>query len=452
MTRKRILIVDDEAAIRELLTNMVDGLDFDSQCAETIDEAKTILASGSFDLCLTDMRMPGGSGLLLVEHINLNYPDTPVAVLTAYGDVESAVQSLKAGAFDYVSKPVKVRVLSNLVETATRIVNQAPSNRTILVGNSDAILSLKKQISKLSRTQAPVLVTGSSGTGKELVARMIHENSLRYSGHFVAINCGAIPRDLMESELFGHKRGSFTGAVADKQGLVEVAAGGTLFLDEVTELPIEMQVKLLRVLQERSIRPVGSTEELTTDFRLITATNRNIEASVSKGSFREDLYYRINVVPVRIPSLKHRLEDIPLLIQHIVNSLPIEAGINPTDIEFDQSAMDELLQYDYPGNVRELENIVERSLALRNSNIICAQDLGLDSERNNSISNGVAESPPLENINLEASFHELSDREQRQTIIDTLKNTRYNRTVAATTLGISYRALRYRIKKYGIDT
>jgi two-component system, NtrC family, response regulator PilR len=441
MPKPVVLVVDDEPDIRELLSITLNQMELETKTAADVTSAQKLLRAGRFDLCLTDMNLPDGNGLDLVEWIQLNVPTVPVAVITAHGNVESAVRALKLGAFDFVSKPLDLIGLRKLVSAAIRI-SSSDTETTIygprLLGQSRIMQQLRETIGKVSRSQAPVHIYGESGTGKELVAQLIHDSGPRRDGPFVAVNCGAIPTELMESELFGHKRGSFTGAVADKKGMVQSAEGGTLFLDEVGDLPLHMQVKLLRVIQEKTVRPIGEQRETPTDIRILSATHRNLSALVAEGAFREDLYYRVNVIEIRVPALRERPEDVPELAEAILRRLARRTKVDPPALE--PEALKALSTYPFPGNVRELENVLERSLALSGGNAIAAEDLQL---RDVSASPTTASSTgPL--------GEQLEDIE-RDAIIKALEQTRYNKTAAAKLLGMTFRALRYRIKKLGLE-
>jgi two-component system response regulator PilR (NtrC family) len=441
--RPTALVVDDEPDICELLGITLNRMDIATRTCGDVTSAKRLLSRESIDLCLTDMRLPDGDGLELVEWMQREAPGTPVAVITAHGRVETAVKALKLGAFDFVSKPLELNDLRKLVTTALKLKGaDAPRNRdedSSLIGDSAAIERVRALIAKVSRSQAPVHISGESGTGKELVARMIHEGGPRSDGPFVPINCGAIPTELMESEFFGHKKGSFTGAVVDKIGLLQTAEGGTLFLDEVADLPLHMQVKLLRVIQEKSIRPVGQAEERPVDVRILSATHKDLNQLVSAGQFREDLYYRINVIELHVPPLRERGEDVLMLTHHILQRLALEQQADlPTLTGAARSA---LLTYRFPGNVRELENILERALTLSSAGQVDVTDLQLR--------NGDDDAPPQKGSDATLGTH-LEDIE-RDAIIKALEQTRYNKTAAARALGMSFRALRYRIKKLGIE-
>ena len=437
------LVVDDEPDICELLAITLERMDIAARTCNDLSSAKRLLAKEPFDLCLTDMRLPDGDGLELVEWIQSEVPGTPVAVITAHGSVEAAVRALKLGAFDFVSKPLDLQDLRKLVTAAMKLRRIAPpragSATDGLIGASPAIEKVRGMIAKVARSQAPVQISGESGTGKELVARMIHEASPRRDGPFVPINCGAIPTELMESEFFGHKKGSFTGATSDKIGLVQTAEGGTLFLDEVADLPLHMQVKLLRVIQEKSIRPVGQAHELPIDVRILSATHKDLGELVEEGEFREDLFYRINVIELHVPPLRDRGEDVLMLAHHILSRLAEGQGV-PTP-HLTKHAQAALLSYRFPGNVRELENILERALTLCSGDSIDVDDLQLRAEPADElpmVGHGTGLGTQLEEI-------------EREAIVKALEQTRYNKTAAAKVLGISFRALRYRIKKLGIE-
>jgi len=445
MTRPLALIVDDEPDIRELLEITLARMDIDCHTAATVKEAMQRLASEEYGLCLVDMRLPDGNGLDIVQHVATERPDTPIAVITAHGNMETAVAALKAGAFDFVSKPVDLPVLRRLVQTALQLETQPPPTDTgregELLGKSPAMQEIRRLIEKLARNQAPVFVSGESGTGKELAARAIHARSPRAAQPFVAVNCGAIPQDLMESEFFGHVKGSFTGAVRDKPGLFQTADGGTLFLDEVADLPLSMQVKLLRAIQEKSVRRVGAATEEPVDVRIISASHKDLAGMVDSGEFRQDLFYRIHVIELPMSPLRERREDIPVMIDHILERLSQRSGDHKPRLE--RAALEALYQYDFPGNVRELENTLERATALCEDNTIRMDDLGLGGSRP---ANGIAQPPALEQ-GLEAYLADV----EREAITRALENSRWNRTAAAKTLGISFRALRYRLEKLGLD-
>ena len=443
MTAKKVLIVDDEADICELIEITLMRMDIASKSALTLADAISLLGAESFDLCLTDMNLPDGNGIDLVEHIQQNYSDLPVAVITAHGNMESAVKALKAGAFDFVSKPVDIQILRSLVSAATSLPEKTDSKKTDdnlkITGNSPAVKSLLKNIKKLARNQAPVFIHGESGSGKERVARMIHQQGSRSDGPFVPVNCGAIPAELMESEFFGHLKGSFTGAHSDKEGLFQAASGGTLFLDEIAELPLNMQVKLLRVIQEKAVRTVGAAQEHPIDVRILSASHKNLVKLVADGDFREDLYYRINVIELTIPSLRQRKQDIPLFIEQLLTNLADKMGVDLPSI--DDEAIATLQNYHFPGNVRELENILERAIALSDDNIITVQDLHLKPVTDKEAA--IPEKPTIESMDLAG--------QERQSIMQALEQTRWNKTAAAKLLGLSLRQLRYRLQKLNIE-
>ena len=445
MQRQLALIVDDEPDIRELAQITLEQMDVEVRTAADVRTARELLAAEPFGLCLTDMRLPDGDGLDLVRFMQKRHPDTPVAVITAYGSVETATEALKAGAFDFVTKPVDLRVLRRLVEHALRL-SEYPAvdrrSRNVLLGDSPAMQQIRSTIVKLARSQAPVYICGESGTGKELIARLIHDKGPRRDRPFVPVNCGAIPTELMESEFFGHKKGSFTGASVDKEGLFQAADRGTLFLDEVAELPQHMQVKLLRAIQEKAVRPVGTLREEPIDVRILSATHKDLGQLVADGAFRRDLYYRINVIEVRAPSLRERAEDIPLLVEHTLRRMVGEGVPLP---RLEREALAALQAYPFPGNVRELENILERALTLSEHDLIGAADLQLP-ERGREIQASVTPEP-TDDFELENYLDEV----EREVIVKALEKTRYNKTAAAQLLGITFRALRYRLKKLGLE-
>jgi len=458
--RPVVLIVDDEPDLLELVSLTLSRMNLETRTAPDVQTARRLLKSASFDLCLTDMRLPDGDGLDLVGWIQENYPNLPVAVITAHGNVESAVRALKLGAFDFVSKPLDLSVLRKLVGSAIRLGSRGDSNATMvgqtprLIGHSAVMQQLRDMIARVARSQAPVHIYGESGTGKELVARLIHESGARSEGPFVAVNCGAIPTELMESELFGHKRGSFTGAVADKKGLVQSAEGGTLFLDEVADLPLHMQVKLLRVVQEKTVRPVGESREETVDVRILSATHKNLAELVEAGRFREDLFYRINVIEMRVPALRERSEDIAEIAETVLGRMGRRTKTEPARLDAD--ALRTLEAYPFPGNVRELENVLERALTLCTTGIITSEHIKVRSiarPGSDPRAPAAASSPGTTPITTEgggALGAQLEDIE-RDAIVKALEKTRYNKTAAAKLLGMSFRALRYRIKKLGIE-
>jgi len=446
----QVLVVDDEPDIRELLELTLTKMGLAVQSAGSIAEAKERLKNEHFDLCLTDMRLGDGEGLELVRHISSLAADLPVAVITAFGSAENAVAALKAGAFDYVSKPVGLEQLRALVKSALSLPDRAePAAGRQLLGSSAPLAQVRALIAKLARTQAPVHINGESGSGKELAARLIHENGARRAQPFVPVNCGAIPETLMESELFGYRKGAFTGANEDRDGFFQAAHGGTLFLDEVAELPLHTQVLLLRAIQERRVRKVGSTQEEPADARIICATNQSLAGMVEAGRFRRDLYYRLNVVELTMPPLRECREDIPLIATHILQRLAAQNGVPAPRLS--EAALAELMAYDFPGNVRELENIMERALALSGQ----AQELGPDELALHRISpEEDAEQPESGTQSPPAATGEALptylDRLEREAILQALGKTGFNRTAAARLLGITFRQLRYRMQRLGI--
>lgn len=466
MARKTALIVDDEPDIRELLEITLGRMDIDTRSAADIGAARTLLEEGSYDFCLTDMNLPDGNGIELVQHINSNYPNVPVAMITAHGNMESAVEALKAGAFDFVSKPVNLKLLRNLVDTALNLQpldSQQSLGKSDLLGDTQVMQTLRKNIAKLARSQAPIYISGESGSGKELVARSIHESGPHADGPFIPVNCGAIPSDLMESEFFGHTKGSFTGAVSDKEGLFQAASGGTLFLDEVADLPLSMQVKLLRGIQEKAIRPIGSQQEIPVDVRILSATHKDLAAEVDAGQFRQDLYYRINVIELSVPSLRERSEDIPALADALLSRIADEYQIEKPAINEEAEAA--LRSYAFPGNVRELENVLERAVTLCEDEVIEPDDLRLSgampaaSIEPTAAEEGAVrtEEPASESVpgsalpEDEESLDSYLENIEKNVIVDALEATRWNKTAAAKKLGITFRALRYKLKKLGLE-
>ncbi len=441
MSRPLALIIDDEPDICELLEITLAGMEIDTHAATTLTEAHALLTQHEFDICLTDMKLPDGNGLDLLKQIREKHPGLPVAVITAHGNMELAIDALKAGAFDFLSKPVDLQLLRNQISSALRISPRAPRERRtrhILLGDSEAMCSLRGAVEKVSRSQAPVFIRGESGTGKELVARMIHRQGPRRAQPFVPVNCGAIPAELVESEFFGHKKGSFTGATSDKEGLFKAADGGTLFLDEVADLPLNMQVKLLRAIQEKNIRPVGAAREVPVDVRILSATHKDLAALVEQGNFRQDLYYRINVIEIHVPALRNRLEDIPILLEHIMLKLAKQNRLPAP--QFSPDAINLLHQYNFPGNVRELENILERAFALCEDAVITPQDLGI-----------TPAAQPKSAEQQDQPLEEYLASIEKDAIQTALSQTGNNKTAAAELLGMSFRSLRYRLKKLGLE-
>ena len=478
MTLPRALVVDDEPHIRELLEITLARMDVQAVCAENLQRAYELLKAEPVALCLTDMNLPDGSGLDLVRYMNQHFADLPVAVITAHGDVNSAVEALKAGAFDFVNKPVDLPVLRALVSTALRLGDSRRDTARTLLGDSVQMREVRATILKLARSQAPVFISGESGTGKELAARMIHDQGPRADGAFIPVNCGAIPSELLESELFGHRKGAFTGAVANKAGLFQAAEDGTLFLDEVAEMPLATQVKLLRAIQEKRVRPVGAEDEVAVNARILSASHRDLVQLVRDGAFREDLYYRLDVITLAIPPLRERREDIDALVDHIVARLC--ATRNTAPLRLSDDAWSALRQHPFAGNVRELENLLERALALCESDTIGVLDLGLQMARDMGagssvksstggqhraapISSTAAKAPiehasaPVagtdagERIDLDGPLDEVLEAVERRTILRALEQVRWNKTRAAKRLGISFGALRYRMQKLDLD-
>jgi two-component system response regulator PilR (NtrC family) len=444
MANPRALIVDDEPDLCELLSLTLARMNVDSNAVHDLADARRELQGRQdYALCLTDLRLPDGDGVELLEWIQANSPELPVAVITAHGNVEAAVRALKLGAFDFVSKPLDISDLRKLVNQALKLSDgrRATDGGRRLLGDSEPMQKLWALIGRVARSQAPVHITGESGTGKELVARLIHESGSRKDAPFVPVSCGAIPSELMESELFGHRKGSFTGAVADKPGLVQAAEGGTLFLDEVADLPFAMQVKLLRLIQEKTARPIGNQREEPVDVRILSATHRDLGELVADGRFREDLYYRINVIELRVPALRERLGDIPELAGAIIARLTLRMSIPAPELS--DQGLSLLVGHNYPGNVRELENVLERALTLCDGTTIRGRDIELRATP--------AASAEAGNARASSALQDQLAGIERLSILRALEQHRFNKTAAAKALGISFRALRYRIKKLGIE-
>jgi two-component system response regulator PilR (NtrC family) len=445
MQKPTVLVVDDEPDLCELLSITLQRMDLQPRTTGSLASAQRMLKADPFDLCLTDMQLPDGDGLELVQWMQQFAPTVPVAVITAHGNMETAIRALKLGAFDFVSKPLDLAGLRKLVATAIKMSEDANADTSLfgprLLGMSAAMQHMREMIARVARSQAPVHISGESGTGKELVAKLIHESGPRRDNPFVPVNCGAIPNELMESELFGHKRGSFTGAVSEKPGLIQAAEGGTLFLDEIADLPLHMQVKLLRVIQEKSVRPIGEQHEVGVDVRILSATHKNLAQLVAEGKFREDLFYRVNVIELRVPSLRERPEDIPELAESVLRRLGRRMKVTPPMLS--NEALRALESYAFPGNVRELENILERAITLSTGGEVGIDDIQLRATpalpgAAARATSGAALGDHLEEI-------------ERDAILKALEQTRYNKTAAAKVLGVSFRALRYRIKKLGIE-
>ncbi|HET8710432.1 MAG TPA: sigma-54 dependent transcriptional regulator, partial [Spongiibacteraceae bacterium] len=447
-----ILIVDDEPDIRELLEITIGRMGLKTATADSVASAIARLNDREFALCLTDMKLPDGNGMEIIQHIQQNMPQIPVAMITAFGSVETAIGALKAGAFDFITKPIDLDRLRALIQTSLRLEDGGEpvgyGNTAQLLGNTPIIKELRKQIQKMARSQAPIYISGESGSGKEVVARLIHANGPRASGPFIPVNCGAIPTELMESEFFGHVKGSFTGAHEDKKGLFEAANGGTLFLDEVADLPLAMQVKLLRAIQEKSVRKVGSNQEIGVDVRLLSATHKNLKAEMEEDRFRGDLYYRINVIEVHVPSLRERKEDIPLLADKILRQLADEWQLAKPSLSDDAIAA--LQSYNFPGNVRELENILERAYTLCEGKTITGDDLQLSPSKTTTVDIDSADSTAAEFSETD-SLEKYLEKVEKSILQRALDQDRWNRTAAAKALGMTFRQLRYRLQKLGLD-
>jgi two-component system, NtrC family, response regulator PilR len=439
---KRVLVVDDEADIRELLDMTLARMGLAADCAGTVAEAQQLLVTKTYNMCLTDMRLPDGDGLSLVKFVAERNPEMPIAVITAHGSMENAVQALKFGAFDYLSKPVSLDQLRALVKSAIDLPIREEVRRTggpELVGDTAAMTSVRGMIERVARSQAPVYIAGESGSGKELAARLVHQLGPRAAASFVPVNCGAIPENLMESEFFGYRKGSFTGADGDRDGFFQAANGGTLFLDEVADLPLPMQVKLLRVIQEKRVRKIGATVEEPVDVRIISATHQSLKDLVAEGRFRQDLFYRLNVIEIHMPPLRECREDIPLLADRILDRLAKAAGRSTPGLT--PAALEALTAYPFPGNVRELENVLERTLALLSGDTIDVADLNLAPG---------ADEPEQAPLNDQLPLQDRLDQAEKQAIQDALEKTRYNRTAAARLLGVTFRSLRYRMERLGL--
>lgn len=465
---KSVLIVDDEPDIRELLEITLSQMSLTTESADSLARAYELLDRKSFSLCLTDTRLPDGDGLTLVEHLQRNFGQMSVAVITANANTETALKVLKSGACDLLAKPVDLQKLRALVNTALKLSSAAATPRlenglaklTRIGGQSPASLALRTQIKRLARSQAPVYISGESGSGKELAARSIHLQSARAAGPFVAVNCGAIPAELMESELFGHLKGSFTGAENDKIGLFKSAAGGTLFLDEIADLPLHMQVKLLRVIQEKSVRPLGARIETPTDVRLLSASHKNLANELIQGRFRQDLYYRINVLELSVPSLRERREDIPDIVQQLLIKIAQDNALTELP-SISESALGAMCRYNFPGNVRELENILQRALTLSDNMHISLSTLEITQaakvlaaavpEPANMASPVTTHTTDTFNFGAQFSLERHLESIEKQAIAQALIEARWNKTAAAQLLGMSFRSLRYRIKKFGVE-
>ncbi|MFT7558443.1 MAG: two-component system response regulator PilR (NtrC family) [Flavobacteriales bacterium] len=448
MTSARVLIIDDEPDIRELLSITLSRMGLDCDTAADVSQGKSLLSNNTYQLCLTDMRLPDGNGLEIVQYIQINHPELPVTVITAHGNMDTAVDSMKAGAFDFINKPIELSTLRKLIESAISSNTIKTDDKSInIIGDSPRVIELKKRIKKLARSQAPVYINGESGSGKELVARAIHSLGSRGDKPFVPVNCGAIPTELVESEFFGFKKGSFTGATHDSEGLFQAANGGTLFLDEVADLPLSMQVKLLRAIQEKAIRAVGSQSETQIDVRILSATHKDLESLVNTGEFRQDLFYRLNVIQLDVPALRDREHDIPTLIEHILKRFDAEFEGDTTAISAE--ALNLLLSYNFPGNVRELENILERAYTLCENDTITAADLQLK-ESSSGAGKIKQKIGHFKKCATYPSIDEYLAEIEKEILMDALESVRWNKTLAAKTLGISFRSFRYRLSKLGL--
>ena len=449
MNESRALILDDEPDIRELLSLTLMRMGIDCDTAKDIESAKTLLRKTPYNICLTDMRLPDGDGLEIVKLIQDKYPSLPVAVITAHGNMDTAIDAMKAGAFDFLNKPVELTTLRQVVESAIQTSKAPDSPVNDIVGQSAAVEKLKAAIRKLSRSQAPVYISGESGSGKELVARSIHRLGPRVNKPFVPVNCGAIPSELVESEFFGYTKGAFTGAQRDTEGLFQAANGGTLFLDEVADLPLSMQVKILRAIQEKAVRAVGSQAETSVDVRILCATHKDLSALVAKGEFRQDLFYRLNVIQLDVPPLRERREDIQLLIDHILTRLNVHTSLDKTRIS--PEALKLICDYSFPGNIRELENILERAFTLCENNCIEEHDLRLadTSVVNEQNANQIIGhfSRALKYPSMDEYLAEI----EKEILLDALEHDKWNKTSAAQTLGITFRSFRYRLSKLGLN-
>jgi len=438
MIDQHILIIDDESDIRAMLSIALKRMGHETSMAKNAEQAKSLIDTHPFDLILCDMKLPDGDGFELLEYALTKSPETPFVIITAYGSMDLAIQALKQGAFDFLSKPVDLNTLKTLVSSAlNREKIQSSEKDDFIIGESEVMLKMKQKIKKLAASMAPIYISGESGSGKELAARALHQQGSRAAQPFIAVNCGAIPKELMESEFFGHRKGSFTGAHTDKNGLFTSANGGTIFLDEIADLPIDMQVKLLRVIQERKVRPVGAETELEIDVRILCATHKKLELEVEAGRFRQDLFYRLNVIELPVPPLRERKDDLKLLTNHFLQRFAKDAGVDTPAVS--ATAMESLKSHTFPGNIRELENILERAFTLCENNQICEADFGL--------SNATATQQSIDTItDIDAYLGSV----EKKVIISAIKAQKGNRTAAAKRLGITFRSLRYRIERLGI--
>lgn len=455
MITLKALIIDDEPDIRELLELTLSRMDIACDLAADVAQAKQLIQSNSYQFCLTDMKLPDGNGIEIVRFFQNTQPLAPVAVITAHGNMDTAVEAMKAGAFDFISKPVDLGSLRKLIAAAIRaaqIDEAGDKSSTRLIGQSKAIKDLELSIKKLARSQAPVYISGESGSGKELVARSIHELGPRAKKPFIPVNCGAIPSELMESEFFGHKKGAFTGAHQEKEGLFQAAEGGTLFLDEVADLPLDMQVKLLRAIQEKAVRAVGAAAEIKIDVRVLSATHKDLAKEVEQGNFRQDLFYRLNVIQLSVPPLRQRHDDIPILAEYLLDKLAKEVDLPAPQIS--AKALSQLKQYAFPGNVRELENILERAFTLCDGNQIVEFDLqGADASNVKAPGNETSAKPGSHYARSKDydSLDEYLSEIEKDVILGALESVRWNKTLAAKELGVTFRSLRYRLQKLGLE-
>ncbi|MAF92964.1 MAG: Fis family transcriptional regulator [Bdellovibrionaceae bacterium] len=462
--KPKILVVDDEESIREFLNIMLKKEGYEISLAEDGEQAKELLKNKSFHMVISDLQMPNVTGMELLEHVKANYPETTFMMITAFGSTENAVEAMKLGAYDYLTKPFKIDEVRILINNALKAKSLERENKQLkrelgvsnsfqnIIGNSDAMHQIFHLIERVSQSPTNVLVTGESGTGKEVVAKAIHYNGPIKEKPFVTVNCGAIPENLMESEMFGHKKGSFTGAVADKVGLFEAADEGTLFLDEVGELPLNIQVKLLRAIQERIIRKVGATEDQKVNVRIIAATNRDLQSMVNEGSFREDLFYRLNVININTPALRERTDDIPLLAKHFLKKYSERMGKGIGAIS--DEAMEILKSYNYPGNVRELENIIERTVALEAGGSILPESLPplVSVSRKGASERRLASAHEIEITDDGVDLDKILGQIEKELIVKAIHHTDGVKKKAAKLLGITFRSMRYRVDKYGLGS
>ncbi|OGP85567.1 MAG: Fis family transcriptional regulator [Deltaproteobacteria bacterium RBG_16_54_11] len=457
MTKQKILVVDDEKSMCDFLEIMLHKEGYEVTSTTSGEQALELLDNNLYSMVLTDVKMPGVDGFEVLRKTKEVSPDTVVIMITAYGSPEGAVTAIKEGAYDYITKPFRVEEVkltikkslerSSLIRENIRLRQVVEDRYKFwnLIGKSPKMQRVYELVEKVSQTKANVLITGESGTGKELVAKAVHFNSARKDRSFVTLNCGAIPENLLESELFGHMKGSFTGAIANKRGLLEMAENGTLFMDEVGELPLPLQVKLLRVIQEREFKRVGGIEDIKVDVRIISASNQDLQQRVAQGGFREDLFYRLNVIQIKIPPLRERKEDIPLLVNHFIRKYSAETGKEIEGVS--PEALELLLGYSFPGNVRELENIIERSITLETSPMIADRHVrSYLNERMISKSMPPSLEIPEEGIDLNKVVEDL----EKAFILKALEQTEGVKKKAAEILGMNFRAMRYKLAKYDL--